>query len=89
MRPILLSERGSSFLPRTERGAPIRERSGAFRFGWPAVRNKTQQIGYCQTQLMIVLTIRYNLGEQPMTVLEHIKFSLQSAQGPRGSGVFH
>ena len=29
MRPILLSQRGSSFLPRTESGPPIRERSAA------------------------------------------------------------
>jgi hypothetical protein len=29
---------------------------------------------------MVVLTILYNLGEQPMTVLEHTKFSLPSAR---------
>ena len=52
-------------------------------------RNKSQQIGYCQTQRMVVLTMLYNLRGQPMTVLEHTRLSLQSAQGRRGSGVFH
>jgi hypothetical protein len=44
-------------------------------------RNKSQQIGYCQTQRMVVLTMMYNLEEQPMTVLEHTRLSVTSATG--------
>jgi hypothetical protein len=74
-------------LPVGERRSPIRRALPLSRS--KGHRNKTQQIGYCQTQRMVVLTMLYNLGEQPMTMLEHTRFSLQSAQGPRGSGVFH
>jgi hypothetical protein len=38
---------------------------------------------------MIVLTMLYNLEEQPMTVLEHTKAQRQIGPGPRGSDVFH